>query len=448
MVSTKPTILIIEDDEAIIYGYKSYLIDSGFEVDSAFTLKEADSKIKSTLFDAILLDLKLPDGNSLYWIVKQKTEFPDVPIIVITGVGDIPTAVQATKNGAADFLSKPIDMEVLKNILDKSIEQKVLRSGKKAQQPDTEKNELCFGTSTLINNVLDLAKLATANTSIVLLQGETGTGKGVLAKWIHNNSQRKSEPFVDLNCAALKGELLQSELFGHTRGAFTSAIQDHEGLFEIAHNGTLFLDEIGEMDMEVQIQLLKTIENKVFRRIGENKTRTSNFRLICATNRDIIQDVKNNKFRSDLFYRIFVFPITLPPLRYRREDIPILTLHFLKQFGYTHFPLEEEIMSLLKSYNWPGNVRELRNVLERILVLAQGEPLLPGHFNYLVADSMFVSRDYSNSCNLKELSHRHILNVLDKHNNDLRAASMVLGISVSNLYRKLQLINKEKNQNR
>jgi DNA-binding NtrC family response regulator len=435
----KPNILIVEDDQAAAFGLESYLSDSNYDVQLASTLKEAQHKIEAGVFDAILLDLKLPDGNSLHWIPKQKLTCPDTPIIVITGEGDIPTAVQATKNGAENFLTKPIEMQDLCSTLSKCLELKVLRKKNNLQQRLTRIEEPYFGTSPSIKELLNNAKLAALSQSIILLQGETGTGKGVLAKWIHDKGTRKNETFVELNCSNLRGELLRSELFGHAKGAFTSAIIDREGLVEVADGGTLFLDEIGDMELEVQAQLLKTIEEKSFRRIGENKLRKSDFRLICATNRDLSFEIKEKKFRSDLYYRICVFPITVPSLRDRNEDIPGLAEHILKNLSYVHFPLSSKLQQMLMNYSWPGNVRELRNMLERASILSLGQPLATEHFPGL-NNFPFPASGYEGPENLVELTNKHILSVVNKYDGDKKKASKALGVSLSNLYRRLSQI--------
>ncbi len=296
-----------------------------------------------------------------------------------------------------------------------------------------------FGEGKSIAKVVKYVGLAAAHQSIVLLLGETGTGKGVIAKWIHENSDCKSEPFVELNCSNLKGSLMQSELFGHAKGAFTSAVNDREGLIEMADGGTLFLDEIGDMDLAAQAQLLKTIEDKSFRRVGESKLRKSNFRLICATNHDLAQESREKKFRADLFYRINVFPITVPPLRERSEDMQDLAYYFLKMFNYRQFPLSDEIIEMLKAYTWPGNVRELRNVLERACLLAQGEPLDRHHFPELSEPTAEESFDQETD-NLELVENRHILKTMKKYHGDKRKSSQALGMSFSNLYRRLSKI--------
>jgi DNA-binding NtrC family response regulator len=431
------SILIVEDDEAALFGYSNYLTDCGYQIATATTLKDAEECIAEDAFDVILLDLRLPDGNALHWIPKQKQLLPQIPIIVISGMNDIPTAVQATKNGAENFLTKPVEMEDLKSAIDKSLELGVLRKKSLIQQRLKRTEEPCFGTSTKITELLAYGRLAATNDSVILLQGETGTGKGVLAKWIHENSERRGETFVELNCSGLKGELLKSELYGHTKGAFTSAVKEREGLIEVADGGTLFLDEISDMDIEVQAQLLKTIEEKSFRRIGENRVRKSEFRLICATNRDLLGEVKNGQFRSDLYYRICVFPITLPPLRERIDDIPLLADYFLASHGSSNQKLDASLLESLQQYEWPGNVRELKNMLERALLLSQGEALSLRHFPGLNGTSnKSVSDDAVD--NLCEMEKRHILAVLEKYHGDKKLASEALGMSFSNLYRRLQ----------
>ena len=233
MSSPIRSILIIEDDEAALFGYTDHLSNYGYQITSATTLKEADFQIEKNSFDVLLLDLRLPDGNALHWIPKQKQILPQTPIIVISGMSDIPTAVQATKNGAENFLTKPVEMDELRSAIDRCLELNNLRKKDSIQQRLSKNEEPCFGTSGKITELLAYSRMAAANDSVILLQGETGTGKGVLAKWIHENSQRKSEAFVELNCSGLKSELLKSELYGHVKGAFTSAVKEREGLFEV-----------------------------------------------------------------------------------------------------------------------------------------------------------------------------------------------------------------------
>ncbi|GBU22816.1 transcriptional regulator [Fibrobacteres bacterium R8-0-B4] len=313
----------------------------------------------------------------------------------------------------------------------------------------TDGNSHYFGSSQSIESVKSDVGAVAATDCAVLILGETGTGKSVLARGIHDRSNRSGKAFVDINCSALRGELLKSEVLGHARGSFTGAVNDRVGLVEAANGGTLFLDEIGDMPPEVQSLLLKIVEEKTFRRVGENIQRKSDFRLICATNRNLRVAVTAGKFREDLFYRINTFHITLPPLRNRREDIPGLVGHLLKKMGYTE-PLSDETMELLTLYPWPGNIRQLQNGLERALIYANGEPLSPEHFTDVVspkdtppsfladeADEAAADDQALTGWNLGGIERVHILRALERFGGDKMKASEALGISLSTLYRKL-----------
>jgi len=305
-----------------------------------------------------------------------------------------------------------------------------------------------FGSSPSIESVKSDVGSVAATDCAVLILGETGTGKSILARSIHDRSSRGGKPFVDINCSALRGELLKSEVLGHARGSFTGAVSDRIGLVEAANGGTLFLDEIGDMPAEVQSLLLKIVDEKTFRRVGENRQRKSDFRLICATNRNLRTAVTAGTFREDLFYRINTFHITLPSLRDRREDIPGLVEYLLNKMGYTE-PLSQETLDLLTLYSWPGNIRQLQNGLERALIYANGEPLTPKHFADIVSpkDTPPLSVDEAGEdgaiaqaavgWNLNDIERVHILRALERFGGDKLKASEALGISLSTLYRKL-----------
>ncbi len=431
-------ILLVDDEEIIQVGITRYLSSKGYSVSQAFSLSQARSMLEKEVFDAVLLDIKLPDGMSLDLIQEITTKFSSTPVIVISGMADVSTAVKAMRLGATNFITKPMEIEGLGLSIQKCLEHEELKKiESRSRRLKKAPLEPYFGNSPKSLQVRKFAEVASKNDSVVLLTGETGTGKGVLAKWIHENSSRASGNYVELNCSALRGELLRSELYGHTRGSFTSALKDREGLIEVADNGTLFLDEIGDMELSVQAELLKTIEEKSFRRIGENKIRTSKFRLICATNKKLLEESEIGKFRTDLYYRICVFPIELPALKERKEDIPGFAENILLSFGYQKFPLDSEVLKHLIDYSWPGNIREMRNILERALLLAQGKDLKIEHFPGLTCKSAVIDEKIE-ECTLKEVERKHIIRIVNRYDQDLARASKVLGISLEVLKSKLE----------
>ncbi len=436
-----PKILIIDDEEGIRFGFSKYLSKVGYLVREASTLAESKEAVSTQRFDAILLDLNLPDGNGLDWIPELRESHPEVALVIITAFGDIPIAVEAMRRGADNFLTKPVNMADLDIFLRKSLEIGNLRRKHFTNQRLAKKEQPYFGESHVIKKVMNILSLAAKNDSHVLFLGETGSGKGFLAKWLHEHSLRSSGPFVEVNCSNLRGDLLVSELFGHAKGAFTSAVHDKQGLIEVADGGTLFLDEISDMDTGVQAQFLKVIEEKQYRRLGEVKMRRSDFRLICATNRDLPEEIKNGRFRKDLYFRISVLPVTIPPLRERTEDIPGFVRHILINLGHPEIEISDEIMQLLINYPWPGNIRELKNVLERATLLSSGEPLSIEHFPGLEPyNIMSINKDVSKLNNIEET---HIREVIKQFNGDTRKASEALGISRATLYRKLKKFQKK-----
>ena len=437
----KPAILMVDDEPAVLFGYARYFASAGYETADAANLAEARKAVQARRFDAVLLDLNLPDGNGLDWIPSLREEHPAVAIIVITGQGDIPTAVEAMRRGADNFLVKPVDMEGLDVSLRKSLELSALRRADRlSRRLKKQAEEPCFGGSAAMAKVQEALALMSENDSPVLLQGETGTGKGVCARWIHDHGMRKDAPLVELNCSAMHGELLASELFGHAKGAFTSAHQSKQGLIEAADGGTLFLDEIGDMDPAVQAQLLKVIEEKTYRRLGETANRQSDFRLICATNKDLPEEVAQGRFRSDLYFRINLFPITLPPLRERTGDIPLLVEHLLSRAGRADRPAPQEVMDVLLAYPWPGNIRELRNVLERAVLLCRGGRLTREHFPGIGAPQSGASSGPrpQRAKNLKDVEKEYLQNLLTESGGDLMRVAEVLGVSRATLYRKIK----------
>jgi len=436
----KPTILLIDDDPSVQFGFSAYLNKTGYEVQTAGDMAEARQTLNQDSFDIILLDLSLPDGNGIDLIAEIRRNYPEVALVVITGRGDIPIAVKAMQLGADNFLTKPVDMDELSIYLGKSMELKGLRSKEMTRKRLDKKHEPYFGESPVIKKVLQMAEAAADNDTTIVIYGQTGTGKGVLARWIHEHSSRHSGFFVEVNCSSLKGDLLSSELFGHARGAFTSAHQDKQGLLEVADRGTLFLDEIGDMDLSVQAQFLKVIEEKQYRRMGDVKLRRSNFRLICATNQDLLSNTQNGRFRLDLYYRVNVFPIHLPALKEWGKDIEGLIVHLLKSLNYKGSEVPLDVLQILRSYNWPGNIRELKNVLERALILAGGNILKPSHLTGLVLQKADNPSEIQES-SMEAAEMLHIRSVLEHCGGDTNAAAQKLGISRPTLYRKMKRYN-------
>jgi DNA-binding NtrC family response regulator len=437
----KQSILIVDDEPAIRLALSRYLTQAGYVVREAASLSEARDTIISQRLDAVILDQKLPDGNGIDWISDLRASHRDIAIIIITGSGDVPLAVEAMQRGADNFLTKPIDVHKLKVFLQKCLELSALRRKDLTQQRLSKHSQPYFGDSPAMRSIMAHASTAAENDSVILLLGETGSGKGVLAQWVHEHSPRSAGPFVEINCSTLRGELLANELFGHARGAFTSAIQDRQGLIEFADRGTLFLDEIGDMDLAVQAQFLKVIEEKKFRRLGEVKVRSSDFRLICATNKDLLEEVRQTRFRQDLYYRIQVFPVMIPPLRERSDDLPGLIRHILLTLHSPNQEVSSEVLSLLKVYPWPGNLRELRNVLERAGLLARGHSFDLEHFPGLTS-SPAGDRMQSVIRNVDQREEEYIQSVIERVGGNIDKAIDVLGISKATLYRKLKKIRK------
>jgi DNA-binding NtrC family response regulator len=442
----KPNVLLVDDEPATQFGFSRFLGNVGYNVSAVGTLADARRSLSTSRYDAILLDMNLPDGNGVEYIREVRDSLPDVAIVMITGGGDIPSAVSAMQQGADHFLTKPVNLPDLDVFLRKSLELERLRwKARTAQRLVANPAAPFLGRSPRMREVSDHVGLAAENEAAVLIGGETGAGKGVVARWIHENSVRNGGPFVEVNCAMLRGELLASELFGHVRGAFTSAVQDRDGLVGVADRGTLFLDEIGDLDLGVQAQLLKVIEEKTYRRVGDTKTRRSDFRLICATHRDLEKAVAAGAFRSDLYFRISVFQLHLPPLRERVEDIPELARVLLAKSGAPSMELSDDVLAALRGYAWPGNVRELSNVLERALILARGGALgvrhLSGIAQFQGAETPAaptIRNGPGAVTDLQSVERERIVQVLGDMGGDTRAAANVLGISRASLYRRIQ----------
>lgn len=435
----KSTILLVEDNASTRFGFVKYFSKDGYEIFEAETLAEAAVALATRHFNIMILDINLPDGNGIDFILTARASDPFIPIIVITGEGDIPLAVEAMQRGADNFMTKPVDNAALGVFIRKTLEIGVLKQQQSIRKRLEKKDDFFIGETRVMQEIRGLASAAGASDIPVLITGETGTGKGMLAKWIHQQSPRSSYECVELNCSALRGEMLSREIFGNARGAFTSADQDRKGLLDIADRGTLFLDEIGDMGIDVQAQFLKVLEDKSYRRLGDVKLFRSNFRLICATHRELDALVESGQFRQDLLYRINMMTIHLPPLRERLDDLPELVAHLMRAFGSDVTVVSDAIMNMLRGYSWPGNIRELKNVLERALLLTpNGAPLRQVHFANLAVTRPINPLQCGGT--VQEVEETHIRTVLEKMGGNIEKAAKSLNISRATLYRRLKQI--------
>jgi len=432
-------ILLVEDEPSVRLGARDYLEERGWTVIEADSCATARNRFEHEDVDAVICDFALPDGDALSLLPLFKGGEAGVPVIILSGQGTIELAVRAIQQGADHFMTKPIELPTLETLLarllDRERERKRTlagRVGRVRKVPDP-----FLGTSPVIRRLADDARRIVNSDSPVLLLGETGAGKGVLASWLHAHSSRAEEPYVDLNCAGLSGEFLQSELFGHERGAFTGATAAKPGLFEVAHRGTMFLDEIGDTDLEVQGKLLKAIEEKEFRRMGALRNRHVDVRIIAATHHDLHELATSGTFRRDLYFRISTLPLRVPSLRERPEDIVLLARHLLTEVGLdmgrTDLSLSPQATEALGRYDWPGNVRELRNVLERAALLSP-TPVIEAPSLRFETGPSFSPAANELSLTLAEVERNHIERVLAAVNGHVEAAAVRLGVARSTLY--------------
>jgi DNA-binding NtrC family response regulator len=385
-------LLLVEDEPALREAVAEQLADRGYHVEQAESGEAAIAKLSEFAFDVIVTDLRLPgiDGTAVLDAAVER--YPDIVAIVMTGFGTVKDAVEAIKRGASDFVNKPFQIDELIHVLDSSLEQRRLKSENaylRAQLEERYRFEGLIGKSRAMAGLFQLLETVAATTSTILVTGETGTGKEVVARAIHHNSPRRMHRFVALNCSAIPETLLEAELFGHVRGAFTGAVGNRQGRLEQAHRGTLFLDEVGTMSTALQTKLLRVLQEREFERVGDSHTTKVDVRVIAATNSDLARMVEEGGFREDLYYRLHVIPVQLPPLRDRKEDIPLLVQHFLDKFqrvtiagdgktaphaGRPSITVSQEAMRRLMAYHWPGNVRQLENAIERAVAMSGGRP--------------------------------------------------------------------------
>ena len=434
-------ILIVDDELSVRQSLQSWFSEDGYTVDTAEDATVALGKMQNGAWDIILLDIKMPGMDGLTLMEKIRERNLDVIIIIITAYATVDTAVRALKEGAFDYVTKPVDPDELTHLIRNAVRQRMLTKENvilKEKVDQLQAHDIIIGDSPQIRKVIELVKSVAQTDVTVIIRGESGTGKELIARAIHANSKRRYFPIIPVNCGALTETLLESELFGHEKGAFTGAQYRRKGRLEMANGGTLFLDEVGTLGMKTQIDLLRVFESKQFTRVGGEKTIKVDFRIICATNADLEQAVHSGSFREDLYYRLNVFSIVIPPLRERRSDIPELATYFVKKYSMIMNKAMKEIapaaMDVLVQYHWPGNVRELENAIERAMVVGK-PPLiqphdLPIHLN--------EENNHPKSDSLWEIEKAHIGHVLEKFNDNITRAAEALNIDRVTLYNKIE----------
>ena len=436
-MTNRGTILIVDDEPNILKTLTIGLESNGFLVESFGNPLDALDKLQDTVYDLAFLDLRMGPIDGMQLLKEILVKSPETTCVIITAHGTIDSAVEAIKQGAFDFLQKPFDLKELQIFTERVVEHHRLR-----QEVRALRRQLAgFASATrivtrnhLMRQQLDLARQVADSPLTVLVEGESGTGKEILAQFIHEQSGRREKPFVKVSCAALAESLLESELFGHVKGAFTGALKDREGRFEAADGGTVLLDEVTEIPQAVQVKLLRFLQDREFERVGENKTRKVDIRIIAATNRKLSETLEDGSFREDLYFRLNAVRISLPPLRDRPEDILLLAYHFIEKFSQHSktVDISSEALNLLTSYRWPGNVRELENVVERAVLLAREGKICPSH---LPAEMQIKGSDTISLLSLEEIERQHISRVL-RIAKDLDEAARVLEIDPATLWRK------------
>ncbi|MBK7972580.1 MAG: sigma-54-dependent Fis family transcriptional regulator [Deltaproteobacteria bacterium] len=435
-------VLLVEDEPTARRVVRDYLAARGFEVVEAASCGQGRALHGESRCDAAVVDYMLPDGNALELLAGLRQADPGLPVVVMTGHATIDLAVRAIQQGADHFMTKPVALASLVAVVERLVAARRDRRVRRAAEVEARRAIDPFvGASAAIRLLAADAERVLTSDSLVLVLGETGSGKGTLAQWLHAKGPRRDEPFVDLNCAGLTRELLESELFGHERGAFTGAVTTKSGLFEVADRGTLFLDEVGDLDLEVQAKLLKAIETKRFRRLGDVAERQVDVRLIAATHVNLAARVRDQRFRSDLYFRVSALPLVVPPLRERVEDIPVLASQMLatlaSELGRPGLELTPAALRRLAGHAWPGNIRELRNVLERAVLYSSGRLVDAPVVRF---DAAASPRDRTGelSLTLADVERRHLTRMVEAERGNVERAAARLGISRSTLYQKMR----------
>ena len=442
------SVLLVDDEDAFRKLVGSELSHAGFHVTTAPNLREARDLLQHRTFHLALLDVRMPDGTGLDLLTEIKDKAPSTEVVMLTGHATVADAIRAMKAGALDFLIKPFKFEELEVVLEKAMQKQEMQRSLSALEHEVDRihpGEDFIGQNAAVRELLRMLAKVAETESTVLIRGESGVGKELIARAVHWRSKRAKQPFVVVDCASLHENLLQSELFGHERGAYTGAVRLKHGLFEVADRGTIFLDEIAELTPALQVKLLRVLETGVFRRVGGTADIHVDVRVIAATNRSLEVMMKEGGFREDLYYRLNVFSLQIPPLRERAEDVPLLAEHFIRNSRVMHkrsTRISERAMEVLRRYPWPGNVRELENVIERALILCDGGVIESEHLplGVRLEPAFHGGGQNDRLVTLAEVERRHLKRVLEECKGHRQKAATILGISERNLYRKLKEI--------
>jgi two-component system, NtrC family, response regulator AtoC len=445
-------ILVVDDELNMRLVLSAMLKKEGYDVSTASNGREALKVLLQDDVDVVVTDLKMPELDGMGLLEQIMDQYPAMPVIIITAHGTVTTAVNALKKGAFDYITKPFEQDDLKNVISKAVKTRNLNKEEVLMNQEDLDRYGIIGSSEAMMDVFETIKRVAPTTTTILVTGETGTGKELIANAIHANSPRKSNPFIKINCAAIAENLMESELFGYEKGAFTGAVVTKPGRFELAHKGTLFLDEVGELPREMQVKLLQVIQEQAFERVGGLRTIKVDVRLITATNRNLLSDVKDGRFREDLFYRLNVLPIHLPALRERREDIPSLTEFFIDKFNRklerTIKGVDEKVMDLFIRHAWPGNVREIENLLERVVLMAKGSVIgledIPPEIKAAVEEVFRLPQDIHAGqfkefirSQTGEVEKQMIVRCLEESGGNVTRAAQLLGLSRKGLQLKM-----------
>jgi two-component system nitrogen regulation response regulator NtrX len=443
-----PSILVVDDEPGVRSALSGVLRDEGYEVDAVESGEAALDRLTRQAYDVVMLDVWLPGMDGLATLARMRERQIETQVVIVSGHGNIESAVRAIKMGAFDFVEKPLSLEKTVLVVRNALRQRHLEAENQALRARVETQHTMVGDSYTIQQLREQVAMAAPTNGRVLIFGENGTGKELVARTIHAMSRRRSGPFVEVNCAAIPEELIESELFGHVRGAFTGAVADRRGKFELAHGGTIFLDEIGDMSLKTQAKVLRVLQEQVLTAVGGSRDTRVDARVLAATNKDLTQEIRAGRFREDLYFRLAVVPIFVPPLRDRQEDIPLLAEHFMvmlaREYGRRPKVFERDALTALQQYAWPGNVRELRNLVERLMIMVPGERITSRDLAFLDA-TVVPPAEPARPSGMTPLhdardqfERDYILRALAHQQGNISRTAEILGVERSNLYRKMK----------